>query len=224
MASARDTRSVPLPSGCDAAPAAPAPAEADVADAKARTNGIYCEQLDRFAHEVIAMSVSCMKGDREARNRVFKVLFWAYVALFLVGLTAFAAALYKGLMNNSDAATTGLFGGLSVATFVVLFLLRPLDMLRRNSIFLSWLNVTTTSYWTRHYYLNKRGTLNAEVEDVTNDTLAHLAALLHERDPGANRTSDAGIPTAEEFAFPTDLLPSGKHYSSAPHAPESSGG
>lgn len=155
------------------------------------------------------MSVACMKGDREARNRVFKVLFWAYVALFVVGLTAFAAALYNGLMTDSDAETTGVFGGLSVATFVVLFLLRPLDMLRRNSIFLSWLNITTTSYWTRHYYLNKRGTLNGEVEEATKDTLAHLAALLHERDPGGNGTSESGASPADEFDFrAAELLPS----------------
>lgn len=78
----------------------------------------------------------------------------------------------------------------------MLFLLRPLDMLRRNSIFLSWLNITTTSYWTRHYYLNQRGTLNGEIEEATNDTITHLAALLHERDPGASGTSENGAPTS----------------------------
>jgi hypothetical protein len=208
MAGSRYTTSVPLPSRCDTAPDVPAPATDDVENAKRRTDGIYCKELDHFAHEVIAMSVACMKGDREARNRVFKVLFCAYVALFLVGLTAFGAALYKGLMTNSDAATTGVFGGLSVATFAVLFLLRPLDMLRRNSIFLSWLNITTTSYWTRHYYLNQRGTLNGEIEEATNDTITHLAALLHERDPGASGTSENGARPADEFDFhAADLLP-----------------
>ena len=76
------------------------------------------------------------------------------------------------------------FGFISVR--LVPFLPRPLIPIVANasrlalsgSIFLSWLNMTTTSYWTRHYYLNKRGTLNGEVEEVTSDTLAHLAALL----------------------------------------------
>jgi hypothetical protein len=141
----------------------------------------YCAQLDKLAHDVIASSVECMKGDRAARNHVFKVLLAAYVSLFVVGLGAFTAAVVKGLMATTvaEAVTTGAFAGLSVGAFISLFLFRPLEKLKQNSIFLTWLNVTTTSYWTRHYYLNKKGLLDYELEEATQETLAHLNVLLH---------------------------------------------
>lgn len=175
---------------CEAGQVILGPTATDVATAKRDTNGIYCEDLDRLAHEVIAMSVACMKGDRAARQRVFQVLLCAYVGMFVVGMAAFAVALYQGLMTDGDTATTGIFAGLSVTSFVALFILRPLKRIRENSISLSWLNIATTSYWTRHYYLNKRGLLNAEIETITADTLAHLHALLHDERPAESEAAD----------------------------------
>jgi len=175
-----------LASQCEPQPLSPVagyvPTPDDIDGAKKRTDGIYCEALDLLAHDVIRSSVECMKGDRVARNRVFKLLLCAYCAIFVTGLAAFVAALVKGLMADSqvEAITTGAFAGLSAAAFVSLLLFKPLDSLKRNSIFLTWLNLATTSFWTRHYYLNKRGTLDHEMEAATLDALAHLRALLHE--------------------------------------------
>lgn len=153
------------------------PMVTDVTEAKRRTDGLYCERLDALAHEVIQSSVACMKGDRDAREKVFKRMLFAYTSIFFVGLVAFAAALAKGLMKDSDAATTAVFAGLSGISFVAIIVFRPLATLKRNSIALTWLNVVTTSYWTRHYDLNKRGKLG-ELEAATADTLAHLDQLL----------------------------------------------
>jgi hypothetical protein len=148
----------------------------EILEAKRRTQGVYCAELDRLAHDVIRSSVACMKGDREARNRVFKHLVRAYLAIFVAGWIALVAAIVAGFMDHT--ATTAVFGGMSAASFLSLTLFRPLKALRENSIFLTWLNVTTTSYWTRHYYLNKKGLLDEEIEEATAETLAHLRALL----------------------------------------------
>jgi hypothetical protein len=150
----------------------------EISESKRRTEGLYCAELDKLAHDVIRSAVTCMKGDREARNRVFRILVRAYIAIFVVGLVAFAAALYEGLMRHSDTLTTGVFAGMSAASFLSLALFKPLESLRRNSVFLTWLNVTTTSYWTRHYYLNKKGLLDAELEAATFETLEHLKQLV----------------------------------------------
>jgi hypothetical protein len=167
----------------------------------ARPDLTYCRQLDRLAHDVIRTSVACMKGDRAARNRVFLVLLVAYSAMFVVGLVAFAAALVKGLMADStgDALTVTAFAGLSGASFVSLVMIKPLQTLRRNSIFLTWLNVATTTYWTRHYYLNKRGLLDHELEVVTRETLRHLHDLLVDvdREPPVEEVADSGGAVAE---------------------------
>src|SRR5436305_11347934 len=85
--------------------------EREILAMKERTGGLYCAELDKLAHDVIKSSVECMRGDRRARNRVFGILLTAYIAVFIVGLVAFGAALYEGLMQNSDPTTTAVFAG-----------------------------------------------------------------------------------------------------------------
>jgi hypothetical protein len=148
----------------------------EILRAKERTHGLYCAELDKLAHDVIRSSVQCMKGDREARNRVFKHLVRAYLAIFAAGWIALVAAIAAGFMHNS--VSTAVFGGMSAASFMSLTLFRPLKSLRENSVFLTWLNVVTTSYWSRHYYLNKEGKLDHELESATAETLRHLHLLL----------------------------------------------
>jgi hypothetical protein len=142
---------------------------------------LYCPHLDRMAHDVIQASVDCMKADRRARGLVFRFLLVAYALMFVIGLASFAGAVAKTLTAGPDAAfwMPALLGGMSLASFVALVLFRPLESLSMNSVFQSWLNVTTTSYWTRHYFLNKTEQLNSELETVTQETLDHLGRLQH---------------------------------------------
>lgn len=176
------------------------PTETDIEEAKTQTHGIYCPDLDRLAHDVIRASVECMKSDRHARERVFRRTLLAYTVVFIVGILAFAVAMIEGLMDRSNAATTSAFAGLSAVSFVSLFIFRPLDQLRKSSISLTWLNVVTTSYWTRHYYLNKTGSLDAELEKATTDTLLHLEELLQAGGKGTPKkgSSDEQSPSREE--------------------------
>ena len=185
------------------APPITVPTELDIEEAKTQTHGIYCPDLDRLAHDVIRASVECMKSDRRAREKVFRRTLMAYTVVFFVGVVALAVALVEGLMDGSNAATTGAFAGLSAVSFVSLFIFRPLDQLRKSSISLTWLNVVTTSYWTRHYYLNKTGSLDAELEEATTETLQHLEDLLQaggkvaKKGRGENGSAPRGEAVAE---------------------------
>ncbi|HET9443835.1 MAG TPA: hypothetical protein VFO65_10950 [Acidimicrobiales bacterium] len=160
----------------------------DVREASRRTDGLYCEHLDRLAHEVISASVACMRSDQAARQKVFRRMLLAYTSVFVLGLVAFAVAVVEGLMDDASTATTAVFAGVSGASFVSMFLFRPLSTLKRNSVALTWLNVVTTSYWTRHYDLNKRGELH-RLGESTAETVGHLAALL-ELQPRPRRARD----------------------------------
>lgn len=114
---------------------------------------------------------------------------WMYRILFGVGVAAFVVAAvmaYSGL----GATTTAIFGGLSVVSFVGYFLSRPLQALEENLQFITWLGVIYNSYWTRLAYTSDLETVQAELEDATNDTIRKINQLM---DKHTERNADRPI-------------------------------
>lgn len=102
---------------------------------------------------------------------------WMYRILFGVGIGAFLAALLVALMDKG-AATTAIFGGLSVAAFLTYFLNRPLQALEENLQFITWLGIIYNSYWSRLAYLSDLEKVQGEVDSVTDETIAKIEALM----------------------------------------------
>ncbi len=102
---------------------------------------------------------------------------WMYRILFGIGISAFVVATILALLGRG-AATTGLFGGLSVAAFLGYFLNRPLQALEENLQFITWLGVIYNSYWTRLAYTSDLTTVQQEIEAATDDTIAQIKELM----------------------------------------------
>ncbi|MCB0123290.1 MAG: hypothetical protein KDE58_13640, partial [Caldilineaceae bacterium] len=112
---------------------------------------------------------------------------WMYRILFGVGVTAFVVAVVMAYLGLG-APTTAIFGGLSVVSFIGYFLNRPLQALEENLQFITWLGVIYNSYWTRLAYTSDLTTVQAELEDATNDTIAKINELMDKHtERNANR-------------------------------------
>ena len=75
------------------------------------------------------------------------------------------AAFVKGLTASSPgeaAAAVGL-AGLTVGVFVAFFVQRPSAALERNAIFMPWVSIVLTTFWTRMLYLDDPATLDAKL-------------------------------------------------------------
>lgn len=105
-----------------------------------------------------------------------------YAALFTVGIAAFVVAVILAFRGGESTASifgsTAIFGGLTALAFLSYFLSRPLQALEENLQFITWLGIIYNSYWTRLAYALKLETIQADVENITNDTIAKLNALL----------------------------------------------
>ncbi len=107
---------------------------------------------------------------------------WMYRILFGVGVLAFLAAIVMAYVSRDNPVTAigtaAIFGGLSVASFLSYFLSRPLQALEENLQFITWLGILYNSYWTRLAYLSDNDTVQAGLEDVTNDAIIGIKELL----------------------------------------------
>jgi hypothetical protein len=111
-------------------------------DAKTR------KKLWELGNIVIAASAQILKGGKYQRDVAYWTQYWMNVALFVVGLVAFVAALVSGFGASNQVATVT-FGGLSAATFVAIFISQPLHALQRNSTYSAWLSLIINTYWTQ---------------------------------------------------------------------------
>jgi hypothetical protein len=102
---------------------------------------------------------------------------WMYRILFGVGVAAFIVAALVAVLTQGPILT-GIFGGLSVAAFLGYFLNRPLQALEENLQFITWLGVIYNSYWTRLAYTSDLETVQQELEDATDDTIAKIKELI----------------------------------------------
>jgi hypothetical protein len=107
---------------------------------------------------------------------------WMNRILFAVGILLFVMAGVLAYLTQENPVTaigaTVLFGGLGAGAFLAYFVSRPLQALEENLQFITWLGIVYNSYWTRLAYISNLDTVQAEVEDVTDDTILRLQELL----------------------------------------------
>jgi len=108
-----------------------------------------------------------------------------YVALFIVGLGGFVAAIY---FTVTQGITFGLlFGGLTVGAFLAFFISRPLRALEQNLLFITWLGVIYNTYWTRLMYANQVETVQDDLNAIENNAIRELIKLIDKQEKLARR-------------------------------------
>ncbi|MCB0047802.1 MAG: DUF3380 domain-containing protein [Caldilineaceae bacterium] len=100
-----------------------------------------------------------------------------YVLLFVVGLGLFLLAARLSVQEGNTVAAV-LFGGLGVVAFLAFFIRQPMRALEENLQFITWLGIIYNSYWTRLLYMQDGETVQADMEDVTQDAVKQIEQML----------------------------------------------
>jgi hypothetical protein len=137
-------------------------------------------------HELRALAASILHEDVETLARTtsylrrsYRVVFIGYVAMMTFGVAAIVAAFVKGITASSigeAAAAIGL-AGLTVGIFVAFFVQRPSAALERNAIFMPWVSIVLTTFWTRLLYLDDPATLDAKLGHAAKEASDELSAI-----------------------------------------------
>jgi len=136
-------------------------------------------ELRELAASILRDDVETLARTTKYLRRSYRVVFVGYVAMLMFGMAAVCAAFVKGLTAGSigeAAAAIGL-AGLTVGIFVAFFVQRPSAALERNAIFMPWVSIVLTTFWTRLLYLDDPETLDAKLGHAAKEASDELSAI-----------------------------------------------
>src|SRR5207253_10946788 len=112
-------------------------------------------------------------------RRSYRAVFLGYLAMLVFGLGAVIAAFVKGLQATSVGQAVAAVGlsGLTVGIFAAFFIQRPSAALERNAIFMPWVSIVLTTFWTRMLYLDDPATLDAKLGHAAKEASDELSAI-----------------------------------------------
>ena len=137
------------------------------------------QELRELAAAILEDDVQTLARTTAYLRRSYRVVFVGYVAMMLFGVAAVVAAFVKGMTATSvgqAAAAVGL-AGLTVGVFVAFFVQRPSAALERNAIFMPWVSIVLTTFWTRMLYLDDPETLDAKLGHAAREASDELSAI-----------------------------------------------
>lgn len=137
------------------------------------------DELRQLASAVLHDDVATLARTTAYLRRSYRVVFAGYVAMLVFGLGAVIAAFVKGLTATSMAQAAAALGlaGLTVGIFVAFFVQRPSAALERNAIFMPWVSIVLTTFWTRMLYLDDPATLDAKLGHAAKEASDELSAI-----------------------------------------------
>ena len=137
------------------------------------------QELRDLASTVLREDVQTLARTTDYLRRSYRVVFVGYVAMMIFGVGAIVAAFVKGLTANSVAEAAASIGlaGLTVGIFVAFFVQRPSAALERNAIFMPWVSIVLTTFWTRLLYLDDPATLDAKLGHAAKEASEELSAI-----------------------------------------------
>jgi hypothetical protein len=137
------------------------------------------EQLRSLAASVLDEDVRTLGQTTAYLRRSYRVVFVAYVAMLVFGLAAVVAAFIRGLTASTTAASiaAAALAGMTVGIFVAFFVQRPSAALERNAIFMPWVSVVLTTFWTRLLYLDDPATLDQHLGRAAKEASDELSAI-----------------------------------------------
>jgi hypothetical protein len=136
-------------------------------------------ELRELAASILHDDVQTLARTTAYLRRSYRVVYVGYVAMMVFGVAAIAAAFVKGLEAGTvgqAAAAIGL-AGLTVGIFVAFFVQRPSAALERNAIFMPWVSIVLTTFWTRLLYLDDPETLDAKLGHAAKEASDELSAI-----------------------------------------------
>ena len=137
------------------------------------------EELRTLAAAVLSDDVETLARTTAYLRRSYRTVFAAYVLMLVFGAAAVAAAFIKGLTARTPAEAAAAIGlsGLTVGVFVAFFVQRPSAALERNAIFMPWVSIVLTTFWTRLLYLDDPATVDAQLGRAAKEASAELDAI-----------------------------------------------
>jgi hypothetical protein len=140
---------------------------------------VTTQELHALAAAVLREDVETLARTTDYLRRSYRVVFVGYVAMMIFGVGAIVAAFVKGLTAASigeAVASVGL-AGLTVGIFIAFFVQRPSAALERNAIFMPWVSIVLTTFWTRLLYLDDPETLDAKLGHAAKEASDELSAI-----------------------------------------------
>jgi hypothetical protein len=137
------------------------------------------EELRALAASILEEDVEALARSSAYLRRSYRVVFSGYVAMMVFGVAAIVAAFVKGLTASTlgQAITAVGLAGLTVGIFVAFFVQRPSAALERNAIFMPWVSIVLTTFWTRLLYLDDPATLDAKLGHAAKEASEELSAI-----------------------------------------------
>jgi hypothetical protein len=137
------------------------------------------QELRELAAAILQEDVQTLARTTAYLRRSYRAVFIGYVAMMVFGVAAIGAAFVKGLTaaNLGEAAAAIGLAGLTVGIFVAFFVQRPSAALERNAIFMPWVSIVLTTFWTRLLYLDDPETLDAKLGHAAKEASDELSAI-----------------------------------------------
>jgi hypothetical protein len=137
------------------------------------------EELRALAAAVLEEDVQTLARSTAYLRRSYRVVFVAYVAMLVFGLAAVVAAFVRGLTASTtgQSVAAAVLAGMTVGIFVAFFVQRPSAALERNAIFMPWVSVVLTTFWTRLLYLDDPATLDQRLGHAAKEASDELSTI-----------------------------------------------
>jgi hypothetical protein len=136
-------------------------------------------ELRELAASILHDDVRTLARTTSYLRRSYRVVYVGYVSMMVFGVVAIAAAFVKGLTagNMGQAAAAIGLAGLTVGIFIAFFVQRPSAALERNAIFMPWVSIVLTTFWTRLLYLDDLETLDVKLGHAAKEASDELSAI-----------------------------------------------
>jgi FtsH-binding integral membrane protein len=137
------------------------------------------QELRAFAAAVLQEDIQTLARTTAYLRRSYRVVFVGYVAMMVFGVAAIVAAFVKGMTATSigQAVTAVGLAGLTVGIFVAFFVQRPSAALERNAIFMPWVSIVLTTFWTRMLYLDDEKAIDQQLGKAAKEASDELSAI-----------------------------------------------
>jgi hypothetical protein len=137
------------------------------------------QELRELAESILREDVETLARTTSYLRRSYRVVFVGYIAMLVFGIAAVVASFVKGITASSVGEATAAVGlaGLTVGIFVAFFVQRPSAALERNAIFMPWVSIVLTTFWTRLLYLDDPKTLDAKLGIAAREASDELSAI-----------------------------------------------